>query len=209
MSNKLVIIFSLFLLVISCKKSNKTTLLEGYVMDHYSQKVVPNVVLHIVYINPKNPQIGQTSYNSQNWIEDIQVNSEGKFSYETINLSNHKYDLILINDTIISSLVYKVTPYTNNSFTFLTKKLKNLNLHVVQQDTIYNKATFEITHVPFSKSFILDGISNDTILFEKVIPDITYVIRCLFQKSNNEDTVITRSFIITNSDTISSYNITY
>ncbi len=178
-------------------------------MDHYSQNIISNVVLHIAYMNPRNSLVGQTSYNSSNWFEDIQVNADGKFSYKTTNLANHKYDLILINDSLISSIVYKVTPYTNNSFTLLTKKLKNLKLRILNQAGVYIKATFEISHDPFSKSFILNGTSNDTLLIEKIIPDKSYVISYSLLKQNNDDTVITRSFIITNSDTISNYVITY
>jgi len=211
MTTKKVIIMLFFTMtLVSCHKKEKPTVIEGNVKDFYTQNIIPNVILHIASRgNPTDPHIQPSIYNQAAWVDNIQVNSNGQFSYETEALSNQSYDLILINDSLISSNIYHITSYTKNTFTVLTKKLRNLKLHLINQNNIYNKAIFYIYQDPFSKSIIINGTSNDTVIFDKVIPDNSYQIHYTLTKPNNQDTSILKNFIIQNSDTITTYNITY
>ena len=49
------------------------------------------------------------------------------------------------------------------------------------QNNKYYKAVFTITHLPFSKYFILNNVTGDTLINTKVLPDNAYIIKYVFR----------------------------
>ncbi len=205
----LIALIVIILFLLSCKKENTITDIEGEVINFYSQSLISGgslrLTLTIMEVDPMNPQLRQLNpYDTINYIEEIRVNQEGFFHKRIYGLKEKgDYRLVLFNDSLISEDYNIITGKLNN-IKVIAKPLRILNVKIKKVNNQYYGILIYIdSDWKFNDYYNINGEIIDTSIYFNTIPDANcFIDYYLYDNNNllmepNYDTIY-----ITNTDTI-------